>query len=98
MRSGHPIFSHAFSSTIAGKAWAKVPNLMKKLYAGELGQSDATAALVELDQVSKGVGCTSSQQGYLEYRRSRQGTTGGDNIATPPPTCPIILLPLPGET
>ena len=51
-------FFHAFFSTLAGnlepKGWGtRFPNLMKKLYAGELGQSGASAALGELDEVCK---------------------------------------------
>lgn len=50
-------FFHAFFSTISGnlepQGWgSRFPTLMNKLYAGELHQVDAEAALKELDDVS----------------------------------------------
>lgn len=79
-------FFNAFFSTIAGnlepEGWGtRFPALMKKLYAGELEQSDAGAALHELDEVSREL--ASLPAGKVVWDIEGRGKTPpwGNNIA-----------------
>ena len=79
-------FFHAFFSTIAGnlepRGWGtRFPNLMKKLYAGKLGQSDASAALVELDAVSNELAALPVSKVIWDIEDRTKAPPWGDNIA-----------------
>lgn len=80
-------FFHAFFSTIAGNlepgGWGtRFPVLMKKLYAGEIGQSDAGAALAELDEISRELAALPVTKVIWDIEDRSKVPPWGDNIAS----------------
>jgi len=79
MRSEPPIFS--MPSSPQWPVWGtRFPNLMKKLYAGALVQSDASAALGELDEVRKELATLPVSKVIWDIDRGKTPPLGG-NIA-----------------
>ena len=79
-------FFNAFFSTIAGnlepQGWGtRFPILMKTLYAGELQQSDARAALKELDEVSSELAALPAAKVIWDIEDRGKTPPWGDNIA-----------------
>jgi hypothetical protein len=80
-------FFHAFFSTISGnlepKGWgSRFPVLMNKLYQGEVTQSDAAAALAELDQASAELAKLPARKVIWDVEDRSKTPPWGDRIAT----------------
>lgn len=79
-------FFYAFFSTISGnlepQGWgSRFPTLMKKLYAGELHQADAAAALSELNRVSEELARFPTEKVIWDIENKQKTPPWGDNIA-----------------
>ena len=88
-------FFNAFFSTIAGnlepQGWGtRFPILMKTLYAGELQQSDARAALKELDEVSSELAALPAAKVIWDIEDRGRPLLGATTSQIPLPICPTI--------
>lgn len=80
-------FLYAFFSTVSGnlepKGWgSRFPTLMKKLYADELYQADAAAALSELNSVSNELAVLPKEKIIWNIDDRKKVPPWGSNIAS----------------
>lgn len=83
---GDSDFLHAFFSTISGNlepnGWGTIfPKIMKNLYAGEIEQSDAEFALLELNEINEKLSNLSLKKLIWDIENPQKVPPWGDDIA-----------------